>query len=220
MNIWFCIPSICPERAARTLPEWKARGYRIAVAIDHDADVDPYLPLVDHIQEVDYIGYGDAVNHLAREVMDHHGADIIVTGGDDHHPDPNHSAAHIAAGFAQRFPDLVGVMQPTGDGFPGNRHAATSPWIGSGFIRSTYGGHGPFHPGYFHFNVDCELREVAIAMDCYWERPDLSHQHDHWSRERGAKRPAHLTRAHSEDPRDKALLLKRRAERYPGAFPL
>ena len=220
MNIWFAIPSIRPDRAAVTLPEWKARGFMTAVAIDHAADPDPYLAIADVIQQVDYIGYGDAVNYLARYLVRNHGADIVVTGGDDHHPDPNHTAQHIAKGFAKRFPDLYGVMQPTGDGFPGNRHAATSPWIGSGFIRRAYNGHGPFHPAYYHFNVDCELREVAIQQDCHWERRDIQHQHDHWTRQPGGKRPEHLTRAHAEDPRDRALFLKRQADRFPGSEPM
>jgi len=219
MNIWFAIPvhSSVIDQAVETFARWRERGYRCAARVDTPADFcrlrEEGVDLIKYAGQ--WEGYASAVNDLCRSLDRPH---IIVTGGHDHSPDPNHTADEIGHQFRERFPDLCGVMQPTGDGFPGNGHAATSPWIGRGFIERFYGGKGPFWPGYFHFNCDCELREVAMAAGCYQERPDLSHHHAHWTRTTGT-RPDHLMRAADAAAKDKALCDERRAAGWPGAIP-
>lgn len=137
-DVWYTIPSAKPDGG--TVKLWKAKGYRVAVFRDLGA---PALPEADFVVTGEYRGYASAVNTLIRRIL--HAdpkVDWFVTGGDDVHPDPNHTPDEIARQCSKHFtirPDLawkdgvsidkrvhawelgavtvdtLGVMQPTGD---------------------------------------------------------------------------------------------------------
>lgn len=135
--------------------------------------------------------------------------------------------------------ETFGVMQPTGDRWgedprnhnPAMRSAyidrvAGSAWVGREFIRRAYMGKGPLWPEYTHMGVDEELREVAVKLGVYWERPDLNQHHDHWGRAKAGENmaprtrmPAFLEKANSpqEWDRYKFLLAKRKQRGFPGS---
>lgn len=128
-----------------------------------------------------------------------------------------------------------GVMQPTGDRDFGDAQGpyidrvAGSPWLGREFCLRINQGNGPLWPGYFHMGVDEELQALAIKCGVFWQRPDLTHFHQHWGRPRpgermgqASRRPAFLDRANSakEWIAYKKLLKERQEAGFPGSEPL
>src|SRR3954471_3973935 len=100
---WFCIPSARP--VAEVLPvvaKWREMGYGICLQRDLITSAENPLP-EESVLRADsealgrpdilwrtYRGYAEAVNTLAKFVLDRHPeVDWIVTGGDDTFPDPN-----------------------------------------------------------------------------------------------------------------------------------
>ena len=203
-------------------------------------------------QDWKYPGYAVAVNKLIRAVMSFDpDAEWFISAGDDVSPDPFHTAEEIAKQcgdhFGGRIGELLngverdpnwrtfGVMQPTGDRWgtperPGKParayidHVAGSAWIGREFARRAYQGNGPLWHEYFHMGVDEELQKVAIKYGVFWQRPDLTHFHQHWGRPREGERygdadrmPDFLVKANSPEEwhRYKALLAAREAAGFP-----
>ena len=143
MSCWLTIPSARPpEEAEKALSKWRAQGYKIALMTDDQITRGVDVQLVS--PPFGYPGYAAAINQLVAMVMgEDAGVDWFVIGGDDVHPDPNHSAEEIAAQCCEYFmfhnaesselgdaPELgdalqrtmdgetaqtFGVMQPTGD---------------------------------------------------------------------------------------------------------
>lgn len=233
MSVWFCIPSARPiEEARLSLSKWRERGYKIALWRDryeYAAEA-----VCDFLLTGKYPGYANAVNAVVGEVLK---IDLrcqwIVAGGDDMEPDTNFVPEHIAAQCEARFGSrgnhdaTFGVMQPTGDRWgeqQGTTYAervAGSPWIGRRFCETVYGGNGPFWHEYFHMGVDEELQAVAIRLGVFWQRPDLSHFHRHWVRDR-KQMPAFLAKANSpqEWEKYKTIFRTRQAAGFPGHQPM
>jgi hypothetical protein len=106
---------------------------------------------------------------------------------------------------------------------------AGSPWIGREFARRMYQGRGPYWPEYTHMGVDEELQAVAMKYGVFWQRPDLTHFHQHWGRPREGetigqsdRMPAFLKQANSagEWKRYKRIFAERKAMGFPGSEPL
>jgi hypothetical protein len=209
MNIWYAIPTIRPKRCGATFERWQQRGYRTAAAVDVGAD---FPDNADMVIEVEYAGYGHAINRLCRAIPE---ADIVVIGGDDVYPDQLYTAQELGARFVARFPDLFGIAQPTGDGFGLHDLVCQSPWIGREWIAKAYGGRGPLHGGYWHYYVDQELHDVAHRTGVLAKWPDVSQYHDHWQRTK-SHRPADLQRARDRWASDKRMYETRKEEGFPG----
>jgi hypothetical protein len=147
---------------------------------------------------------------------------IIITGGDDIEP-PDADPSEIQRQFVAHFPALYGVMQPTGDrwmeddrGKSYSERIAYSPWMGRAWIQEVNQGTGPIWHEYFHFFEDEEMWHVARNQGVYWERPDLSQKHNHWTRE-GKPRPGYLQGARDDWDKAKALFNRRKATGFPGS---
>lgn len=106
---------------------------------------------------------------------------------------------------------------------------AGSPWIGREFARRIYQGNGPYWPEYTHMGVDEELQAVAIKYGVFWQRPDLTHFHQHWGRPKpgevigqAERMPEFLAKANSpgEWKRYKRIFADRQAAGFPGSEPL
>ncbi len=106
---------------------------------------------------------------------------------------------------------------------------AGSPWMGREFCKRINQGKGPLWPEYFHFGEDEEVQHVALKYGVFWQRRDLTHQHNHWARPKQGKkygnetdRPAFLDRANSREEWQayKALFTSRQAAGFPGSEPL
>jgi hypothetical protein len=138
-------------------------------------------------------GWPTVTNYLCQAAVAS-GVSICVIGGDDISPDPSHPASEIAASFLKRFPDLYGVMQPTGDPYGDTGRAAVSAWVGAEFVRR----HGPLHSGYHHYYADRELADLARSKGVYWEAPEYTQYHDHWTRN-GGQKPSGGGEAHKHD---------------------
>ena len=219
LKIAFAIPSARPDVARVTFREWQKLGYLPAVVLDPKTST-PAQALalanegvsVTTVQE--YKGWAAAVNLLCQEILPD--VDIVVTGGEDQFPDPRYTALTYAEQFLQRFPDLCGIMQPTGDPF-GSKAAAVSPWIGRGWIKRAYKGNGPLCSTYRHFFADEELAEVAKLEKVYWERSDMVQEHRHWQRPgHRTRRPVHMQAAHAAEGKDRILFNERKAKGFPG----
>ena len=180
MNIWYAIPSANPGRCSASFKAWKQRGYMCCCLLDKPDHEVPEADLVVRVQP--YPGYFTSVNRMAQRLVREHAADIVVTGGDDMWPDPNHTAEEIGQQFMEKFPDGYGVMQPTGDDLDGTDRICGSPWMGRRWALEGYGGLGCFWPEYKAFYGDEELRHVSEALGVLWQRPDLVQHHDHWTR--------------------------------------
>lgn len=250
MSIWFAVPSKRPPSEANpVLAKWRNQGYKVAAWLDFDdwlaSSVAP-LQTDFTLSGSKYPGYAVAVNTLCKEIirMDSE-AEWIVTGGDDVHPDPNHSAREIGRDCTAYFGGrecvsssggTFGVMQPTGDrwgedpNLPNLHPMRTayidrvcgSPWMGRAFCERMYGGNGPFYDGYFHMFPDEELQEVATRLGVFWQRRDLVHLHNHWARQCENQMPSFLARANSRQHWAEAqnLFVSRKAEGFPGHQPL
>jgi len=215
-EVWFAIPSASVQRCRARLPAWRERGYRVAVLQNRERGEIP----ADIVRWSDaYPGWSASINILCREVVPP-SADIVVSGGDDMLPDPNHSAQELAEQFFDRFPDGFGVMQPHGDTFMNARRYCGSPWLGRGWIARAYGGRGPMPPEYRHNWADNELYWVARCLGSLWSRPDLSQPHEHHTR-LGETAPAWWrAEVEANDRRDLQTFLARCWQRFPGCEPL
>ncbi len=214
-DVWFAIPSASVERCRKVLPAWREMGYKVAILQNRErgdvpADVTVWS---DH-----YPGWPGSINILAREIVPA-SAPVIVSGGDDMLPDPNHAAHEIAAQFLHRFPDTFGVMQPHGDDFLETAQFCGSPWLGRAWCERMYRGSGPMFAGYVHHGADDELFWVARCLDALWTRPDLSQYHEHFLR--SGEAPPHwwMEAVDRHDERDTLHFIARAAHAFPGHEP-
>lgn len=244
---WLCIPSARPSGG--TIGKWKEKGYGVEIWRNPD-DLQVEYEHYDKIIIAPYPGYAVACNALIKAAME---ADPqcnwFVCAGDDTLPserDPAEiasectdyfSGVQFLAGEWERAyaGDTFGVMQPTGDRTFGDAQGpyidrvAGSPWLGREFCRRMYGGNGPYWPEYTHQFVDQELQEVAIKYGLLWQRPDLTHFHDHWGRPRvgepmgkASRMPSFLAEANSGPhwARAKAIFEARKLAGFPGSEPI
>ncbi len=214
-EVWFAIPSASPEKCRKVLPVWRERGYRVAILQNFErADI----PADICVWSDRYPGWAQSVNILAREIVPR-SAQIIVTGGDDMLPDPDHTAQELATQFLERFPDTFGVMQPHADEYLASRRYCGSPFLGRAWIDTMYHGQGPLFGKYHHNWADNELYWVARGLDALWLRPDLSHFHDHFTRG-GRAEPAYWSSVKQRDLDDCLLYFARAQTGFAGHEPL
>lgn len=238
MSVWLTIPSAKPAaQAQECIDAWASKGYR--VAIWRDTGAEPVK--CDITLWGAYPGYAKACNALIREVAGRvSDAEWFICAGDDIWPDPygnperiaRQCARHFGAGDildhgdAEHLFSTFGVMQPTGDPWSDAQgrmieRIAGSPWIGRDFALRTYGGRGPYWEEYTHCFLDNELMDVAKMLGVYWMRPDLTHDHRHWTRERRPM-PQYLRNANSQEHWKQYMRIwqQRKAAGYPGHQPL
>lgn len=217
-EVWFAIPSASPERCRKTLPKWKERGYKIAVLQNVERGE---IPADISVWSDHYPGWSASINKLCKEIVPSDAA-IVVSGGCDMLPDPNFTAQELADQFFTKFPDGFGVMQPHGDEFANARHYCGSPFLGRRWIDTMYQGNGPMCGMYRHNWGDVELYWVAKCMGALWERPDLTHFHEHFRRdnEQGAKPRWWVENVEKNDRRDVELFISRSWTRFPGHEPI
>lgn len=214
LEIWLTIPCAVPEIGSATLAKWKARGYRTAVLVDGDTPAPDNADLV-HREET-YRGYGWAINKLVELIPQ---ADIYIGGGHDNDPDPDRAPQTIGAECVEKFGGLFFVMQPIGD--PWMDHCVKSfcgsPWIGRDFAKRANRGRGPYWEEYVHYYDDTELQNIAIREKCFWQRPDLSQEHHHWTKLDPKIRPEHLQKHAARVASSRDLFTRRRAAGFPGS---
>jgi len=209
-EVWAVWPSVSVENSKRGNERWRKLGYKTGVLMNganHARDVGADKALQMEV----WSGFPHAANQLCK----HCPGDIIVVIGDDVLPIPNLTAKEIGQRYLATFPELQGVIQPTGDDYGNTKGACVSPWIGRKFIDTAYGGEGPYYRGYFHYFCDGELQEVAKTMGVFHQWPDLVQYHDHWQRKSGTGRPQHLMEANRRWHEDKKLYEMRRVRGWP-----
>ena len=211
INIWAVWPTVSVKRSRSLIGKWQDMGYDVAVLVNPPLQHTDFLEADWVIVQQEWKGFPTAANILCREVP----GDVVVVVGDDVYPEPKKTTQEIGQDFLQRFPDLLGVMQPTGDIYGCINQCAVSPWIGRKFIQEAYGGKGPYWEEYFHYFSDQELQKYAIKMKAFQQRPDLSQYHDHWGRQIDVKRPKHLHKAKQMWQKDKTLFEHRKAAGFP-----
>lgn len=227
---WLTIPSAKPVAEAQACVDlWRSRGYKVALWRDQVDEVFCDLKIAQK-----YPGYAVACNTLIQQILDIFPKDEarwFICAGDDIEPDMSKTANQIAdecetffAKFDPRgglpFDHTFGVMQPTGHGH-GIETICGSAWIGREWVKRMYGGNGPLWHAYTHCFVDNELQEVAKLSGAFWQRPDLTHRHRHWSFE-GKPMPPYLAEANSPQHWQKFMTLyqNRRAAGFPGHQPI
>jgi len=183
MSIWYLCPSARPvEEASACLKAWLEFGCEVMVLRQGPK---LWIPKVVEYPATFYAGWGISNNRLLQTVRQIDvRASWFIFGGDDYWPDPCWSAEEVRVTTESHFGGTLGVMQPTGDRY-GDGYidtAAASPWVGLEFAQRAYEGHGPFCAEYHHFYADTELQDVATALECFWQRPDIKQEHKHWSR--------------------------------------
>lgn len=239
---WLCIPSARP--GGGSAGKWKAAGYNVALFVDSghlsialrgsspaaDKTCDDYG--ADLVYGASYPGYAISVNFLIRQVSSiDFAAGWFIAGGDDTLPDQR-PPKPIAAECSAHFRGTFGVMQPTGDRWAGGQidRICGSPWLGREFCSRANQGGGPLWHEYRHMFVDEELQNVAKNLGVLWQRPDLTHRHEHfcrfdervdWDRGRQAM-PAFLREANTPEhwQKYKALFEGRQKHGFPGSSPL
>ena len=214
-SLAYALPSASLAAARKSLPAWKALGYRVVVLIDA-AKYREYESLADiSVPTHEYRGYPWAFSYLLRRGI-HRECDIIIAGSDDIWPD-RHDPQEIASELFRRFPDGFGVMQPTGDGH-GCEEICGSPWIGSSLASRINQGKGPFWGEYNHYFCDRELKEVTERLGVLWQRSEITQHHEHWSWTTGM-RPTHMEMHRQLHEHDKKVYLRRKSMDFPGHQP-
>lgn len=230
MDIWYAIPTKKePNEVAEAIRPWQEMGYKVGLFRDIG---DPQVN-ADLVIKGVYTGYPNAVNALCRSILTdpqrQAKVQFIVTGGDDILPDPDANPQDVAEECIDHFGNTYGVMQPTGDnwmmdasGKPASARICGSPWMGREFIERINGGNGPIWHEWYHFFCDEEMKCVTEKLGILWQRKDLIHHHNHWSRELGSRatRPAYLLKAQTNWEEAKALFERRKATGFPGHEPL
>lgn len=237
MSVWLCIPSARPVAEVNALmAKWRERGYKIALWRDG------YSPELDCDKQLfgsGYPGYAVAVNRVIEHVLrEDPTCDWCVIGGDDVEPDPTWKADHIAMECSIHFAGTLGIMQPTGHRWGENEPWARanhpnepayidricgSPFLGREWCLRGNQGAGPLHPGFWHMHGDECLKEVAQKLGILWQRPDLTHFHNHWGLTGDqSKMPAFLAKANSPEhwAESKALLQRLRTMDFVECMPL
>ena len=243
MAVWMVCPSARSAAESSTVFEqWKMRGCKLAIW--RDAGDRTNLD-TDFLVRAEYPGYAKANNFLIRCVLNTDPAcDWVVVGSDDTLPD-RHDPEEIADQCSRHFGvvqhiiesdiphSTFGIVQPTGDRFAGGHidRICGSPWIGREFARRMYGGNGPYWDGYSHIFADQEIQEVAQKYGVLWQRPDLIHLHNHWTRDSLAvnaqadyrrPRPKFLDEVYSPKNWNEVdgKFKERRAKNFPGHEPV
>ncbi len=215
-EVWFAIPSASVDRCRARLGEWRSMGYRVAVLQNRERGE----IVADRVVWCDtYPGWSESVNILCRGVVPRE-APVVVTGGDDMLPDPNHDADELLKLFRERFPDGFGVMQPTGDPHMNAREYCGSPWLGRAWIEEAYGGRGPMFGGYRHNWADHELHWVARGLGALAEEPEIRQAHEHFTRTGEAAPSFWADTVAASDRSDVELFISRLWQGFPGHAPL
>lgn len=225
VDVWVSWPSANPARSEATAAKWQQKGYKVAVWYDiGKAPEKKSVADFVHLRS-DYRGYWRAQNFMARYLVRHQGADIVVYAADDIDPIPDREPGDIALAFRDRFPDGFGLMQPCGDPqgeVIDRKHNAAricgSAWYGDGWIERAYGGRHPTCELYAHFYADQEVMEVAERLGVLWWRPELTQLHRHWSFGHGQIAPHQEANQRHWDF-DRKLFFERKAQGFPGSDP-
>ena len=95
-----------------------------------------------------------------------------------------------------------GVMQPVGDPWSDTMgriidRIAGSPWLGREWCRRANKGQGPFWPEFTHMFGDEHLQRYAQSLGVFWQRPDLTHFHDHAQRDQVSPPAPHMAQWNS-----------------------
>lgn len=206
----------CAKDAAHaneSLKPWKDKGYKLAIFRDIGMEpIDADLQIFG-----EYKGYPRAANMMCRAALAAWPeVNFCVTAGDDMFP-AEPPVEFIESECIEHFGSTDGVMQPTGDklGWDGSTYAAEricgSPWIGRKFVEMLKG--KPFNEDYKHFFADQQMFEEWVATPWLWQRPDLAHFHNHWSRENGPPKMDYQDRATENWAHDEAVFMKWRAKK-------
>ena len=214
MDVWFAIPTCNITRANECFEKWGRQGYKTAALVNgmpRDMASQVKAERIWYLEK--YPGWPTSVNILCKQLAEH--ADIVVSGGDDMDPDPNRNAVSIAHDFMDHFKDAFGVMQPTGDEMEETPRICGSPWMGWKWIAEAYGGRGPMWGEYHHFYADEELKSVSEKLGVLWQRKDLAHRHNHWSRPGGPPKTDYQLVLDQAWSRDGMLNKMRKKNDYP-----
>jgi len=211
VDVWAAWPTISPMLSRPQVEKWRELGYKVAVLVNPPFGPEDFERADMVIVQEEWTGFPVAANVLCLEAP----GDVVVIVGTDIDPDTSRTAQELGGRFLERFPDLCGVIQPTGDEYGEVQSCAVSPWIGRGFIEKAYGGRGPYWPGYFHYFCDRELQAKAQAMGAFEQWPQVIQYHRHWQREAQPRRPRHLRTAKRLHSRDRAIFESRQAEGFP-----
>jgi hypothetical protein len=120
-----------------------------------------------------------------------------------------------------------GIMQPTGDDWSDGmgriiERIAGSPWMGRSWCERINQGNGPLWHEYRHNWADQELQLVAQKYGAFWQRPDLTHYHDHsWRRPGNAGNwDPHQQWFSADYLKMRPLFEQRQRHGFPGSEPL
>lgn len=240
MSVWLTIPSARPiDEIRERLGRWRAMGYKISLWRNGPHRHDDVSALADWVTVTEeYAGWGASINELARAVFAlDDSCDWIVGGGDDTDPDPTRTADEIATQCSLHFDGTFGCCQPTGDRWGADEPWALarfpeapayidricgSPWIGREFARRMNSGNGAFWPEYPHMFADEELQAIAQKLGVLWQRPDLTHHHEHPRRD-GVQRTPDFAQEIYSAPHwvaSEALFKTRKLLGFPGSEPI
>jgi len=227
-QVWVAFPSCNAERAAVCCAAWIDAGYHTCVTVDDQATADMVSNKMGdhgwpHVLRIvsPYPGYWRSQNEMARLLVEKHDAEVVICGADDIYPDERANARELHAEFVAEFPDLFGIMQPTGDAaaMPGTDKICGSPWIGRAVVERLYHGAGPYWPDYMQFYGDEELHDVADMLGILRQRSDVTQKHLHWAR-RDGQRTARLRYQEDNSTRwwkqDQGVFMRRKSEGFPG----
>ena len=216
-DVWVVIPTADPVKASRVDGAWARLGYRRLFLVPNVPAFAGFRPRPGGMMIVEqepWRGYPTEVNALLWQTQ----GPVAVAAADDLFPDPLRSAKGIAAEYVRRFPDLDGILQPTGDPWEDSQGRVAdricgSPWIGRQWIQCANQA-GAFWPEYHHFFADEEMLEVARAQGRLWQEPFLTHRHEHWHRLR-QPRPAYMDAKQGRWDADAHLFAARKWDGFP-----
>jgi len=216
-KVWLIMPVVNEDLCRANVPRWLAQGYHVCLLQDRTRFDVPGTMILQPWSH--YAGYAFSVNFATRELQ-RHGllGDVFVYAGEDMHPDPQRNAQEVAERYRTHYPDLNGIVQPTGDDLNGTDRICGSPIVGRDAFKEFNNGFGIFWPGYNHYFADEELFNVSLRHGRLVQDRDLMHYHDHWTRSGTPSKRPHHKLLEERWANDKALFNHRKALDFPGSW--
>lgn len=132
------------------LQKWKDRGYKLAIRVDNQRNVELIKPFTDLVVTIPYAGIADTTNNIVKLLPSNYKMVLFIC--EEAYPDSNHTTEDVEKIFLSNFPDTFGVMGAKSD----LNHSYNTIWfpiVGRKWIEQ----YNFWPSGYKRYYCDTEL---------------------------------------------------------------
>ena len=208
-KIWYAVPS---SKGQGSWKEWKDAGFNVAM-LGENQPKDESLDVFIHALDKEYLGYPWAIKRLMDYCFTT--GDLVLVGSDDVFPTT--SCNEYVAKYLFAYPNLDGLVEPSGGKKIGERQLCICPMVGREFFSRYNQGRGIYDTSYSHFYADQELSIASEQMGKLTRDDSIRFDHRHWTKD-GSNRPDHMIRWKAGAQADEDNFHKRRANGFKDAI--